>query len=139
MTVLETRTQSPTGRVRYRLLAMVLGVAAAIIVWVVASLMGIQLEVTSPLVGTLEINLPLVIISALPLALAAWGVLALFERFTPRARRIWTIVAIGVLVLSVPPLALLDATVATKIALAFMHLATGVTLILLLRWGARTS
>lgn len=127
------------ARVRYRLLTVVLAVVAAIIVWIIASLAGAQLHVTSPLVGTLAINAPLVIASTLPLALAAWGVLAVLERFTQRARTIWTVVAVAVLALSVPPLAFLDATVGTKVALGFMHLAAGVTIILMLRRGVRRS
>ena len=139
MTIAETTTRSRATRIRSRLVAVALSVVAALAVWVIATLAGAELEVTSPLVGTLTIDALLVIISALPLALAAWGVLALLERFTPRARKVWTIVASAVLVLSLPPLALLDATIGTKIALGFMHLATGLTLILMLRRGARAS
>ena len=137
MTIAETTTRSRATRVRSRLVAVALSVVAALVVWVIATLLGTELEVTSPLVGTLTIDALLVIVSVIPLALAAWGVLALLERFTPRARTIWTIVASAVLVLSLPALALLDATLGTKVALAFMHLATGLTLILLLRRGAR--
>lgn len=129
--------QTRAIRVRHRLLAVVAAVAAPLVVWVVASLSGASLEVISPVAGTMRIDALLVIVTALALALAAWGVLALLERFTRSARRIWTIVAVAVLVLSLPPLAFLDATVGTKVALAVMHIATGLTLILMLRRGAR--
>ncbi|MDQ2661649.1 MAG: DUF6069 family protein [Actinomycetota bacterium] len=129
--------QTRAIRVRHRLLAVVAAVAAPLVVWVVASLSGASLEVISPVAGTMRIDALLVIVTALALALAAWGMLALLERFTRSARRIWTIVAVAVLVLSLPPLAFLDATVGTKVALAVMHVATGLTLILMLRRGAR--
>jgi hypothetical protein len=142
--MISTETPSPSRSrghvIRSRLLAVALSVAAALAVWLVATLAGAELEVTSPLVGTLTIDVLLVVVSALPLALAAWGVLAVLERFIPaRARRVWTVVAIAVLALSIPPLALLDATLGTKVALAFMHLATGLVLIVLLRNSRRGS
>ena len=131
--------QTRTIRVRHRLIAVAVAVAAPLIVWVVASLAGASLEVTSPLAGTMRIDALLVIVTAVALALAAWGVLALLERFTSNARRVWTIIAVAVLVLSVPPLAFLDATVGTKVALAVMHVVTGLVLIFMLRRGARTA
>ncbi len=90
----DTTNRARATSIRYRLLAVALAVVAALVVWIVASLAGAQLEVTSPLVGTLTINAPLVIVSALPLVVAAWGLLAVLERFTSRARTIWTIVAV---------------------------------------------
>lgn len=131
--------QTRAIRVRHRLIAVAAAVAAPLVVWVVASLAGVSLEVTSPVAGTMRIDALLVIVTSLPLALAAWGVLALLERFTQNARRIWTSIAVVVLVLSLPPLAFLDATVGTKVALAIMHVATGLVLIFLLRRGARTA
>ena len=131
--------QTRTIRVRQRLIAVATAAAAPLVVWVVASLAGASLEVTSPLAGMMRIDALLVIVTSLALALAAWGVLALLERFTQNARRIWTSIAVVVLVLSLPPLAFLDATVGTKVALAIMHVVTGLVLIFLLRRGARTA
>lgn len=133
---MEQRAARPTRAAR-RLLYVGLAVAASLVVWTVASTLGAPMEVASPLVGTLYISALLVIASALPLALAAWGVLALLEHIARRPRRLWTIVAVTVLVLSLPPLALLDASLGTKVALAAMHLATGLVLILTLRADAR--
>ena len=122
-----------TTKTGFRLLAVGLAVVAALIVWAISALAGVELTVTSPLVGTLSIGALLVIVSTLPLALAAWGVLALLERRSSRPRTIWTRIAVAVLVVSVPPLAFLDATVTTKLILAAMHLAVGLVLILMLR------
>ena len=122
-----------TSKTRYRLLAVGIAVIVALAIWGIATLAGIELKVTSPFVGTLTIGALLTIAGALPLALAAWGVLVLLERRTERARTIWTRIAIAVLVLSLPPLLILDATVTTKLILAIMHLAVGLVLILMLR------
>ena len=125
-----TRTARPT---RYRLIAVAIAVGVAVAIWAVAALAGIELIVTSPLVGAVTINAILVVVSVVPLAFAAWGVLALLERRSSGARTLWTRIAIGVLVLSVPPLAFLDATLTTKLILATMHIAVGLVLIVMLR------
>jgi len=138
MTIVETKNRSRTSRIGYRLGVVLLSVVAATIVWFIATLAGAEFAVTSPLAGTMSIDLTLLIATVLPIALAAWGVLALLERFTPRAKSIWTIAAVVVLGLSLPPLALLGATVGTTVALVLMHLVTGLILILGLRRGARS-
>jgi hypothetical protein len=130
---------SRAPRVRARAAGVAVAVAAAVAVWAIASLAGSSLEVSSPLVGTLQIDAVLVVAGALLLALAAWAVLALLERFTRRPRTVWTVTAIAVLVLSLPPLAFLDANDGTKVALAFIHVVTGLVLILMLRRSARTA
>ncbi|WP_139417937.1 DUF6069 family protein [Agromyces laixinhei] len=128
-----TAEKSRATRIRYRVLTAVVAVVAPLAVWIVASLAGASLAITSPLVGTLQISALLVIVSTLPLALAAWGVLALLERLTSNARRAWTIISVAVLVFSLPPLVFLDATLGTKVALGCMHLAAGIVLIFMLR------
>ncbi len=125
-----TQTARPT---RYRLIAVAIAVGVALAIWAVTALAGIELIVTSPLVGALTINAILVVVSVVPLAFAAWGVLALLERRSSRGRTLWTRIAIAVLVLSVPPLVFLDATLTTKLILATMHIAVGLVLIVMLR------
>ena len=125
-----TQTARPT---RYRLIAVAIAVGVALAIWAVTALAGIELIVTSPLVGALTINAILVVVSVVPLAFAAWGVLALLERRSSRGRTRWTRIAIAVLVLSVPPLVFLDATLTTKLILATMHIAVGLVLIVMLR------
>ena len=135
---LDTRERrAGSTSIGFRLLAVAVAVVAPILVWIVAYVVGVDFEVTSPAIGTLTIDVPLVIVSTIPIVLAAWGLLAVLERRTTRARTTWTILAVVVLVLSIPPLALLEATVATKVALGIMHLAAAVPLILMLRHGAR--
>ena len=73
------------SRAHYRLLTVAVSSVAGLVVWIVATLAGSRLEVTSPLVGTLAISFPLVIATAIPIAFAAWGVLALLDAL-PGAR-----------------------------------------------------
>jgi hypothetical protein len=67
-------------------------------------------------------------------ALAAWALLALLERLTARARTIWTIVAVVVLVASLgTPLLGSGVTAANRAVLELLHLAVGAVLIPALR------
>lgn len=116
----------------YRAVVAAAAVGASVAIWLVAALAGASLDVTSPLIGTITIDLGLLVITTIPLVLGAWGLLALFERFATRARRTWTIVAVAVLILSLPPLFFLGATPSTITVLAAMHLATGLVLIVFL-------
>ncbi len=96
-------------------------VLAAIAGWAVAGpLAGVHLAAGS----TKHIGVAAVIITALIAALVAWGLLALLERFTPRARTIWTVVAAVVLVVSLSgPLG--APTAAAGLCLAGLHLMVG--------------
>jgi predicted permease len=71
----------------------------------------------------------MVIVTSLAASLAGWILLAVLERWTRRARTIWTILAAVVLVASFGgPLTAVAATT-TKLALSLMHLAVGAALI----------
>ncbi|MCR2785536.1 MULTISPECIES: DUF6069 family protein [unclassified Microbacterium] len=115
-----------------RLLAVAMATGVAVLVWLVASIAGVRLEVTSPVAGSIAISIPLVLITVMVAAAAAWALLAVLERRLENGTRVWTITAVAVLVVSVVPLFLLGASLATVIALGLMHLAVGLTLILLL-------
>ena len=69
-------------------------------------------------------------------SLAGWALLALLERRTPRARSIWTVVAIVVLLVSVSLPLSIATTTGSKTVLALMHVAVAVVLIPVLRRGA---
>jgi hypothetical protein len=55
------------------------------------------------------------------IGLLGWGTLALFERFTRRPRRNWTVLAAAVLALSFVPVVTVVASTDTKVALAVIH------------------
>lgn len=113
--------------------AVAAAVVTAALLWAVAvPLLAIPLQAQGP-PGTppLTIGLPMVIIGTLVPALAGWGLLALLQRVTARARTVWTVIAVAVLALSMLPV--LGATsTGALVVLGLMHLAVGAVLIALL-------
>jgi len=103
--------------------AVIGAVGPAVVIWVVVvPLLGHRLIVTGGPPGreALEIGLAPVVV----IALAGWGLLALLERLLPRfARRMWTITAVAVLLLSFVPLLAPGMSVATRITLGVPHFA----------------
>ena len=131
-----SETTMQTTRVSARSpITVVLGAtAAAVAIWVVATLAGAELTVSfgagQPIQKVTVIN---VVVAALVGSLAGWGLLALLRRFTTNARAIWTVIAIifGVLSLAGPMSTI--ASVGTKVSLVAMHLAVATVLIVVLR------
>jgi undecaprenyl pyrophosphate phosphatase UppP len=78
------------------------GTAAAVVVWLLAKyVFDAEMRARGP--GSTEptdINVVMVIVSALVWALLGWGLLAILERFVARARTIWLWLAIAGFVLS---------------------------------------
>ena len=126
---------TPTTRPRHaRALAVVAAALAALAVWLVTDpLLGIDL--TGPTVpGSQElqpITPAMVAGGSLAAALAGWALLALLERFTARARTIWSATAVLVALLSLagPLSALASTSAANVLSLALMHLAVAAVLI----------
>jgi hypothetical protein len=113
-----------------RALGVVGAALAAAAVWAIAvPLLGVQLQVRFGSGALQGVGIDAVLISSLLGSLVGWGVLALLEQRTARARTIWTgLAAAGVLAsLSLPLIA--GATLSTKATLACMHLAVGAVLI----------
>ncbi|MBB5786368.1 DUF6069 family protein [Jiangella mangrovi] len=119
-------------------LAIAGATAAAAVPWAVAEIAGADLEVTTG-GWTMDVGLPMVLGAALVVSLAGWGLLTLLQRRLgdARARRVWTIVAVTVLLLSLGGPLSADATTATRVYLAHMHVAVGLALIPGLRWAVR--
>lgn len=123
-----------------RIGAVAAATLAAAVVWVIVEPIG-GLDLRAPAPGspgeTHDVGLVAVLLPSFAASVAGWGLLALLERFTARARVAWTVVAVVVLVLSLGgPLPATGITAADQLALASMHLAVAATLIPLL---ARTS
>ncbi len=125
----------PAATRRPRALAVAATVAVTLAGWAVAGpLAGVRLAVrsgdTTRIVGPAAVA-----VVSLVVALAAWGLLAVLERMTRRARGLWTGIALAVLVLSLAgPLG--GASTAATVSLVCLHLAAGAVLIPLL---ARTA
>ncbi|GAA1720278.1 DUF6069 family protein [Nonomuraea bangladeshensis] len=110
-------------------------VLATGLLWLAARLLEIDLRVDQPGDGQppVTVGLPLVIGATLVLSLLGWGALAVLERFTRRARTIWSVSACAVLLISFVPIAGVEAALGTKIILSLMHLAVAAVLIPMLR------
>lgn len=125
------------GRRRVRAATVLAASLVTLAVWAIAvPIAGVDLLVHSGGSATeTEVGPAAVVIVTLLAGLAAWGLLAVLERVTPRARTIWTAIAVAVLVISLAgPLS--GVTAGAKLSLAALHLAAGAFLIPLL---ARTA
>jgi hypothetical protein len=128
-------TRSPAAR---RGLAVLVAVVATLVVWVVeVPLLGFDLRARPvPGVAPVVVAPAAVAFVTLLAGLVAWGLLAMLERVTPLARRIWTIVAVVVFLISlIGPLGG-GVTVTAAVGLACMHLVAAVVLIPLLARSA---
>ena len=66
-------------------------------------------------------------------ALAGWATLAALERWTVRPRAIWSGLALAVVLLSLVPIGIEQATTSTRIMLGVIHVMTAVALLPMLR------
>jgi hypothetical protein len=125
-----TPTSSPTLRLRVGALAVGGAVLATALLWTAAQLLGIELRV-DPRNGRPPgvISLPFAATLTFAVSAAGWGVRALLDRMVRRASRVWTVLAILVLLVSFLPLFAIEATGATKTILALMHAAVAAVLI----------
>jgi hypothetical protein len=126
-------------RARGRLLRLA-GVGATVVVtlavWAVGRLAGADYVLRDPS-GSVTIDAVTTAVVTLVAAALGWGVLALLERLTRHAVRIWVGMAAAVIIASMVPIFLVEATPGTQVALYFVHLAVAVLVPALLR--ARTT
>ncbi len=130
----ETTYQTTRVSTRSPVTTVLGATAAAVAIWIVATLAGAELTVSfgagQPIQKITVVN---VVVAALAGSLAGWGLLALLRRFTAKARSVWTVTAIVAALLSLAgPLSAI-ASVGTKVALVAMHLAVATVLIVVLR------
>jgi hypothetical protein len=132
-----TSTAHRIGPTRAHYVARIrgLGVAGAVLapaaVWTIGvPLLGVDLRaVIEPGSPAQAIGLAMVIPVALVVSLLGWALLALLERRTPRARTIWTAIAVAVLVLSMAGPLVGGATTAATLTLIAAHVALAAVLI----------
>jgi hypothetical protein len=121
-----------------RPIAVALGVLAALAVWGLSALVGV--DVRQPAFGTgmpQDLTAGPVVVASVVAGLAAWLALALLERLTRHARAVWVALATLVLVVSLgAPLSGRGIDGGSRLVLALLHLTVGALLIVLL---ARTS
>jgi hypothetical protein len=132
-----TTTIRPNTLVRRRrALATGGAVLATALLWAVAHILGVELRVdTRTGLPALAVTLPLVIASTLAASLLAIATRRQLDRLTDRASVVWTRLAVTVLLVSLTPLAYVQASGAAKATLATMHLAVAAVLIPLLAYA----
>jgi hypothetical protein len=123
-----------------RALTVLAAIVATLVIWAVeARLLGIDLR-ARPVPGAAAVVVgPAAVVSFTLLAgLAAWGLLALLERLTSRARAVWIVVAVLALLISLAGPLGGAVTATAAVGLACMHVAAAAILIPLLpRSGGR--
>jgi hypothetical protein len=124
-------TTRPQSLLATRALVVVAAVVTAALAWVViVPLLGNDITVPKSPSSSERIDLaigPVIVMSALA-SLAGWALLTILERFTAKARIIWTAVALVVLVATMPWDA--DFTSGERLGLVILHLAVAIPLIL---------
>ena len=122
---------------RTRALGVVGAVLAAAAVWTIAvPLLGVHLLIRFGSGAPQSIGLDYVIGATVVTSLLGWAALALLERRTQRARQVWTAIAVAVVLVSLTLPLIAGTTVATRVALALMHVAVAAVLIPTLRGGS---
>lgn len=122
-------TAARRSRTRTRALGVAGAVLAALATWVITgAALGADLQVAPGTDQPQSVSAGSVLVASLLAGLVGWGALALLERRTPRARRIWTVLALAVLALSLAP-AQAGVTTADTMSLAAMHLAVAAVLV----------
>jgi hypothetical protein len=119
----------PARRRRTRVLAVLGAAAASLAVWAIAGpLADVELRVHVGS-GVQHVGPATVIAASVLAGLGAWTLLAVLERFTPRARAVWTPNTLIALALSLAGPLSSGATTAAKLALAGMQVATAAVLV----------
>ncbi|MFC4017402.1 DUF6069 family protein [Micromonospora sp. GCM10011542] len=121
-----------TSTLRRRALGVAAAVLACVVLWTVGRAAGVDYTVESPGQPAMVIGLGPVITISLASTLVGWAALAVLERVTRRGTLIWTVLAALVALLSLLPLAGVEASTGAKLALGAMHAAVAVVLIALL-------
>jgi hypothetical protein len=127
-----TDTAPVRGRAAARRRRRALGIVATLVVtlavWLLGHLAGADYWITDSQ-GTVRIDAVVTTQVTVVLGLVGWGVLATLERLTRYGGTIWTVLAAVVVVASMIPVFLVEATTATRVALVAVHLAVGAVLV----------
>ncbi|MBF6301621.1 hypothetical protein IU459_29380 [Nocardia amamiensis] len=135
MTISSTRQASPS-LLRY---ASAIGGAVLVtaLLWAASQSLGVELRVyTRNGQPAQVVGLPLALGSTLVVSLLASATRKWLDRFTDRASTVWTRLAVTVLLVSLAPMAYVQASGSAKATLALMHLAVAAVLVPLLASGS---
>jgi hypothetical protein len=113
-----------------RALSVAGAAVAAVAVWAIAvAAFGAHLTIRFGSGAPQTVGVGFVVAASLVGGALGWALLAFLERRTARARTIWTVAAVVVLLASLSLPIMAGVTVSTKVTLALMHLAVGAVLI----------
>jgi len=117
---------------RLRIAGVLAAIALPVLIWVIAvPLLGVDLTVTDERQDppkVVEIGLGAIVFISAAATLLGWGLLAVLERFLRRARLVWTVIAVLVLLVTFAPLTG-SMSGGGRSTLVGLHLAVGVPLI----------
>lgn len=117
---------------RSRLAVVGVAVAAALVTWAILTpLAGIQLDARQGTV--IHVGAGSVFFASAAMASAGWALLAVLERRTLNARKVWTVVAVIACITSLGSPLTSGVGLGAKLGLASLHLVVGATVILGLR------
>lgn len=122
-------TESRT-RVKNRAVTVASTISAAAVVYLIGRALAGALTV--PQTGgrpDMEVTLPMVLFVSSVAGLLGWGSAALLERVTTRGTRIWSGIAVVVLLASFIPLAMPGIGAGSRVVLSLLHLVVGLMLI----------
>ncbi|TDO48629.1 hypothetical protein EV643_107259 [Kribbella sp. VKM Ac-2527] len=134
MTIAQHTTDQQPIRVpgRSRLAVVGVTVAAALALWaILVPLAGVDLKAQQG--STIEVGAGSIFFASAAMAFAGWALLAILERRTINARKIWTVLAIITCITSLGSPLFSGIGAGARIGLASLHLIVGATLILGLR------
>ncbi len=126
-----TTSRTTAGIRPRRAITVLLAVAVAVLAWGIATLLlGVDLTVDiNNAQPAMTIGLGPVVVTALIASLAGWASLAGLERVTDKARGIWRVVAVAVLLASFLPLLAAETDLAVTLTLGAMHVLVAAVLI----------
>lgn len=135
----DARVESTGGRRRVRAAAVGGAALATSALFLVGRTAGTDFTITDPGAAAVPHTfvLPEIAMITVLFGLLGWATLALLERYTSRARRIWTWLAGAVVALSLVPIGIERATTDTRIMLALIHIAVGAALVPMVRTSPR--
>src|SRR6266571_5380326 len=135
---IHTSAQSTTDpaslRRRRRASSVAVAVVSTSVIYLAASAAAVDFRLTDPgAAQALRLNLAAIVSVTLLFGVLGWAALAVVERRSRRARAVWSTLAGAVLLLSYVPIAIEQATPATKATLAIIHTTVALALLPMLR------
>lgn len=131
------RTDSSTRSAwQKRAMAIVAAIVANVIILIVGRVVNGEFPVATVGGDDQTIGFAQVIVVTVLVGLVAWGLLALLERRTARAKAIWTAIAVIVFVLSLLGPLGSGVNTSSKVVLACLHVGAAATIIPLMRRSA---